>query len=439
MVLKVSGGVNMDRSLLRPFGVRLVSIATLLALMVAMVASPARASGTPTGSITGTVSDSRGTGLRLPLQIWVNVLDDAGNSVTLVQLNGDGSYQVSGLAPGGYRIQIQDWSHSYLYEYYGESETLDSATTVTVDDGQPTENINVSLDPAIVASGQFVGPGGEAIDSSSWIMVSAYDEFGAYAGEGQSSGSDASFEVGEIPSGKYRLAYFDVSCAYEPEYSGKSSTFSGSELISVERGTILDLGEIELSRGTGACPPLHGPLAAPRAMATGSELSVSWDRVTPLPGEEEVTGYVVESLPAGAQCSTSGATSCVVSRATPGVDYRFFVSATNGGGSSTPSPPSNSIRLAIPEPTPEPQRVYEAKIQQVKKWPKRVRVGQKKALRARTDAGIKVRWKSKNPRFCSVDKGKLKGLRPGKCRLKAVAKSKRGYVRYKAVKTVRVR
>jgi len=236
----------------------------------------------------------------------------------------------------------------------------------------------------------------------------------------------------------HRFEFFDAACLYKRAYSGGAETFPASDFVSLELGQILDMGVIELSRSNGICAPDHSPDAIPKAVVGADGVSVSWAEPPPSQFDGgKVSGYTVESQPFGAGCKTTGARSCVATGATPGVDYRFFVSATNDGGAAMPSPASNVVRA--PNPIPKPQREAALNKQHIKKWPKRVRVGKKKSLRVRTDAGVKVRWTSKTPRVCSVRKGKVYGLRPGKCQLKAVAKSKRGYARYKEVNVLRVR
>ena len=46
-------------------------------------------------------------------------------------------------------------------------------------------------------------------------MVRAYDESGTQVGQAQASIDDGKFELSEIPSGRYRLAFTDIGCGYK--------------------------------------------------------------------------------------------------------------------------------------------------------------------------------------------------------------------------------
>ncbi|MGA9146601.1 MAG: fibronectin type III domain-containing protein [Candidatus Nanopelagicales bacterium] len=389
-----------------------------------------------TASILGRVSDSRGVALRSPRQLWVDLLDEAGDIVKTLPVKTDGTFGLWGLTAGSYRVRIQDWAHSYLSEYYGETPTLAGATVVDVVAGTATSGIDVSLDLSVVASGRFVGPGGGPLDPSSWIMVRAYDESGAQVGQAQSSLDDATFELSEIPGGRYRLAFTDIGCGYKTSYYNSSDNFVESSGVDVLRGQILNLGDIELSPSSGCAP--DGVDGKPVVGVGGSSLTVSWDGAV-AEGSPAVTGYFVSSLPAGAGCATAGVTSCVVTGAAPGVEYRFFASATNGDGTSLPSPPSEVVRAPVVDPVTVPAREAVTKNQRVAKVPTSLRKGKSKPLPSRTDARTKVRWTSTTPRVCIVRGGKVIARKAGKCRLRAVAQAHDEWLRFESTRTIRVR
>lgn len=101
-----------------------------------------------------------------------------------------------------------------------------------------------------------------------------------------------------------------------------------------------------------------GPFSSPSAPATPStvpgaptgvsavgginaQTTVSW--AAPVNnGGAIVTGYTVTGSPSGS-CSTSGATSCVVTGLTDGTSYTFTVTATNASGTGPTSSPSSPI------------------------------------------------------------------------------------------------
>ena len=80
------------------------------------------------------------------------------------------------------------------------------------------------------------------------------------------------------------------------------------------------------------------------------EVLVSWTAPADT-GGLPITGYVAISDPDGDTCSTTGATSCMVTGLTNGQGYTFTVLAANDVGVSDPSDPSTSVTPdAVPDP-----------------------------------------------------------------------------------------
>ncbi|EEB77634.1 Fibronectin type III domain protein [marine gamma proteobacterium HTCC2148] len=94
------------------------------------------------------------------------------------------------------------------------------------------------------------------------------------------------------------------------------------------------------------------PPAAPTATAGDSQASVTWTR--PADNGSTITGYTVTSSPGSNTCTTSGADTltCAVAGLTNGTPYTFTVAATNGVGTSAPSPASSSVTPAALPPAP---------------------------------------------------------------------------------------
>jgi hypothetical protein len=106
-----------------------------------------------------------------------------------------------------------------------------------------------------------------------------------------------------------------------------------------------------LSSAASATATLIGYPDAPTAVtatAGNAAALVSW--TAPANGGAAITGYTVASTPGGAYtCTTTGATSCVVTGLTNGSPYKFVVTATNGIGTGPASAASNQVTpLTVP-------------------------------------------------------------------------------------------
>ena len=117
---RVAGDHASARLLDAPAITSLAALCLCLAagLLLCAVAAPA-AHAASTGDITGTVTNTAGTGLA---GIDVIALDSSGNFVKGSLTGSDGSYDLSGLAPGTYRIFFYDYPGTYLNQYYDKGK-----------------------------------------------------------------------------------------------------------------------------------------------------------------------------------------------------------------------------------------------------------------------------------------------------------------------------
>ena len=88
----------------------------------------------------------------------------------------------------------------------------------------------------------------------------------------------------------------------------------------------------------GATPSAPTSVLA-QSFQNGSS-TISW--TAPNANGSPITGYTVTSAPGGSSCTTTGATTCVVTGLTNGTGYTFTVTATNAIGAGPASAPSNT-------------------------------------------------------------------------------------------------
>jgi 5-hydroxyisourate hydrolase-like protein (transthyretin family) len=131
-------------------GVSTVSAATSLTLSAGQSAPNIDAALTPGGTVEGVATDTvTGQGIA---DAYVGILDAKGTYVAFGYTDPNGRYEIPGVAPGTYYVQVYPGSQGVgggdLPEFYGGTPGLAGAALVTVKGGATTAGIDVALSPA---------------------------------------------------------------------------------------------------------------------------------------------------------------------------------------------------------------------------------------------------------------------------------------------------
>ena len=125
---------------------RVMAVVALAVMSIAAIGGVAVAA--PAGSITGITQADNGT----PMVGHVVAYDwDTGSFKGDAVSSTDGTYSITGLASGTYRVKAE--AAGYLDEYWNESSTFAGAAMITVTDPNATSGINFTLTPGSSFSG----------------------------------------------------------------------------------------------------------------------------------------------------------------------------------------------------------------------------------------------------------------------------------------------
>ncbi len=182
------------------------------------------------GSISGqVVTDAEGTPIA---DASVNACPENGGNCGWASTQADGTYQVSGLAAGSYRVGVSA-SAPYLHEYYDNTLDYESATLVPVSLGQEAANINFGLAVGGSISGQVVADADGTPVSDAWVDVS--EENGAY-GASVYTEADGTYRITSLPAGNYRVQIYSPPAPYLGEYYDNSFDYGSATLVPVSLG-----------------------------------------------------------------------------------------------------------------------------------------------------------------------------------------------------------
>ena len=217
------------------------------------------------GHISGTVKNAGGSGLG---DIDVTACQPDGSYVNDVETKSDGSYDLGGLASGSYRLEFQDYSGTYLTQYYNNRADLGTANAVAVTAGKTTTNINATLALAGHIGGTVKNAGGSRLSD---IDVTAYQPNGfgswSYVSEVETA-SNGTYNLGGLASGSYRLEFRDYSGTYLTQYYDNQADLATANAVAVTAP--------KTTANINATLALAGHISGTVVNAGGSGLSNIW-------------------------------------------------------------------------------------------------------------------------------------------------------------------
>ena len=274
----------------------------------------------PGGQMTGRVTDAS-TGAAIQ-NVEVDAYDSNGNFVNSTCTASDGSYTVSGLATGSYRVgfAVSGLSgfcggslQNYLPQFYNGKASLATADPVAVTAGSTSTGIDAALQPGGQITGKVTDAStGAAIAGESVTVLGSSGNFVGFA----STDSNGNYTVAGLTTGTYKVEFYGGGNYLTQFYNGKAS-LATADPVAVTVG----------STSTGIDAALQ-----PGGQITGKVTDASTGAAIQnvLVGVYDSSGNIVNS-----GCSGSDGTYTVSGLATGSYRVGFAVSGLSGfcGGS----------------------------------------------------------------------------------------------------------
>ncbi|MGO4807838.1 hypothetical protein AB4089_22275 [Arthrobacter sp. 2MCAF15] len=162
-------------------------------------------------------------------------------------VNPDGTYQVTGLAAGSYKVFISGWNTGAADQWYDKAGSFAAARTLTVAAGQDLTGINPALVKGSTISGKIAGGG------TAGTPVSVLDTAGAVVKDGYSN-ADGTYSVGGLAAGSYKVAFNRASGSSLAEaqfYNNKPESAGASVAQTVTVGASASVPNVNATLVTG--------------------------------------------------------------------------------------------------------------------------------------------------------------------------------------------
>ena len=145
---------------------------------------------------------------------------------------GDGTYQVTGLRPGIYRVYAAGDSTGHPGFWLGQTPYFNEGETVTVAYGEESTGHDIALPVGGTLQGKLTPPTTSAAKGSAWVVLE--DKYGQMVSQVHTD-STGNWVLKEVPPGDFKLR-FQPSVVPGSQWYGPSTTFAGGTIVSLAVG-----------------------------------------------------------------------------------------------------------------------------------------------------------------------------------------------------------
>lgn len=208
------------------------------------------------GSITGRLTTDDGGALGSDARVCASAVANE-ESYGCSEVSGEGLFAIHGLQGGQHTVRA-DTSGGYLESYFPGVADYSAATRVAVVLGQATSGIDFELTMGGAIEGRILAPKGMSLDEES-VSVEAYAADGTSYEFQEVVDSDGHYRLEGLPTGDYRLRFWDGNREYASAYSGGASTLAAATVLPVSARATAQAGDVRFTVGGVITGKVTGP------------------------------------------------------------------------------------------------------------------------------------------------------------------------------------
>ena len=249
------------------------------------------------GKIEGTVTDTD-SGLAVE-GIRLSACDyTSGSCVSYALTISDGTYSITGIPTGSYRIWAEGNGTDYANEYYLDTYDPSNATPVDVVQPQTITGYDFSLELGGTVSGVVTASGsGQPLEG---IRLEAYDYAAGFWVRGTQTSSDGSYSLTGIPAGNYRVYTYDPQRIYAPEYYDNTSDYDYATQVDVIQNQTIPSIDFSLDQAGSISGTVTGSDAQPLVdVWVTAYYDRCWNQAVGSAKTDQNGNYSITGLPAG--------------------------------------------------------------------------------------------------------------------------------------------
>ncbi|BCW49595.1 hypothetical protein StoSoilB13_19370 [Arthrobacter sp. StoSoilB13] len=146
----------------------------------------------------------------------------------------DGSYKVTGLPAGSYKLKFDGGGTGALEQWHSNATSFETATVATLAAGQDLTGINATLVKGATISGKVTPPAGVSLGNTRVFIYSPDNKY-SYM-ESTYLASDGSYKFTGLPAGSYKVNFGGNDARTLSQWYSNTASFETANLVTVTTG-----------------------------------------------------------------------------------------------------------------------------------------------------------------------------------------------------------